>query len=212
MKLMNPSQPIAPTHLYGITPTKPTHLDYSDETQKLILKHKPPIKTLSLVLFVLLVLVPVINQDKELRVKSNRVLCVGGFLETSKFSTAGNNVTMTARLSSDNSAPAAFDNTAPPKPWLIVGLGNPGKKYQSTRHKVGFEMVDAIVEAQDIFMTSVSFKALFGKGWMWSVFTSLWFVSFRTTKESLQNSFKDFVQLLESVLRMQNALVSLSIW
>ncbi|CAO2841475.1 unnamed protein product [Amaranthus hypochondriacus] len=51
-----------------------------------------------------------------------------------------------------------------PKPWLLVGLGNPGKKYNATRHNVGFEMVDAIAEAEGISMNSVSFKALFGKG------------------------------------------------
>ncbi|XP_044476478.1 peptidyl-tRNA hydrolase, chloroplastic-like [Mangifera indica] len=49
-------------------------------------------------------------------------------------------------------------------PWLIVGLGNPGKRYSSTRHNVGFEMVDAIADAEGISMSSVNFRALFGKG------------------------------------------------
>jgi PTH1 family peptidyl-tRNA hydrolase len=53
-----------------------------------------------------------------------------------------------------------------PQPWLIVGLGNPGKLYSRTRHNVGFEMVDVIAEAEGISMGSVQFKALFGKGFI----------------------------------------------
>lgn len=56
-----------------------------------------------------------------------------------------------------------------PKPWLIVGLGNPGKKYSGTRHNVGFEMVDTIADAEGITMTSVSFKSLYGKGYIGNV-------------------------------------------
>ena len=30
--------------------------------------------------------------------------------------------------------------------WLICGLGNPGKKYHNTRHNVGFQFVDEIIQ------------------------------------------------------------------
>ncbi|KAJ4830542.1 hypothetical protein Tsubulata_032102 [Turnera subulata] len=75
--------------------------------------------------------------------------------------------------SPSSSSPAAAaaavesnESMAKPKqyPWLIVGLGNPGKKYHATRHNVGFMMVDAIADAEGIPMSSVSCKALFGKG------------------------------------------------
>ena len=34
--------------------------------------------------------------------------------------------------------------------WLIIGLGNPGKKYQLTKHNVGFQVVDRCAEKNGI--------------------------------------------------------------
>ncbi|PUZ55241.1 hypothetical protein GQ55_5G196600 [Panicum hallii var. hallii] len=62
-----------------------------------------------------------------------------------------------------SSAAGAGDGGAR-KPWLFVGLGNPGKVYQGTRHNVGFEMIDVIAEAEGIPLSSMQFKAMVGKG------------------------------------------------
>ena len=33
---------------------------------------------------------------------------------------------------------------------LIVGLGNPGKEYQNTRHNIGFNFLDSYVEYKNL--------------------------------------------------------------
>lgn len=47
--------------------------------------------------------------------------------------------------------------------WLIAGLGNPGPKYDLTRHNAGFMVVDALAERFGCDMRRVKFKGLYGK-------------------------------------------------
>jgi PTH1 family peptidyl-tRNA hydrolase len=47
---------------------------------------------------------------------------------------------------------------------LIVGLGNPGKKYDRTRHNAGFESVDIFAERFGIDVDRKKFGALYGQG------------------------------------------------
>ncbi len=48
--------------------------------------------------------------------------------------------------------------------FVIVGLGNPEKKYFGTRHNVGFEVIDKISDEYNIGLTETKFKAVYGKG------------------------------------------------
>lgn len=47
---------------------------------------------------------------------------------------------------------------------VIIGLGNPGKKYEKTRHNMGFITVDLLSEAMSIPVNRLRFKALTGEG------------------------------------------------
>jgi len=48
--------------------------------------------------------------------------------------------------------------------YLIVGLGNPGKKYDNTRHNVGFDTIDMLSHRFGIKVAKLKFKALIGEG------------------------------------------------
>ncbi|WP_062051261.1 aminoacyl-tRNA hydrolase [Bacillus sp. JCM 19034] len=47
---------------------------------------------------------------------------------------------------------------------LIVGLGNPGGKYDGTRHNVGFDCIDYCANMLDIELNQLKFKSIFGTG------------------------------------------------
>ena len=48
--------------------------------------------------------------------------------------------------------------------YIIVGLGNPERKYAGTRHNIGFSAITAISDAYGISMDIKKHKAVCGKG------------------------------------------------
>lgn len=48
--------------------------------------------------------------------------------------------------------------------FLIVGLGNPGRKFQANRHNVGFMTVSRLAQVHDIKIHRIQNKALIGDG------------------------------------------------
>ena len=48
--------------------------------------------------------------------------------------------------------------------FIIVGLGNPGKEYQNTRHNIGYDVIDRLAEEEHISVLEKKHKAIIGKG------------------------------------------------
>ena len=47
--------------------------------------------------------------------------------------------------------------------FVIAGLGNPGEKYASTRHNVGFVTIDFLAEKHSVKFNKIKHKALIGE-------------------------------------------------
>ena len=48
--------------------------------------------------------------------------------------------------------------------YIIVGLGNPGKKFEHTRHNAGFDAIDRLADKHGIKIDKLKHKALIGEG------------------------------------------------
>ena len=47
--------------------------------------------------------------------------------------------------------------------WLIVGLGNPGKEYERTRHNAGFRALDVLADKLGCKIDKGKFQGIYGQ-------------------------------------------------
>ncbi|GAX88664.1 aminoacyl-tRNA hydrolase [Effusibacillus lacus] len=47
---------------------------------------------------------------------------------------------------------------------IVIGLGNPGREYETTRHNVGFMVIDKLSDSLGIEVRKSKFQALYGEG------------------------------------------------
>ena len=48
--------------------------------------------------------------------------------------------------------------------YIIAGLGNPTREYEKTRHNVGFDTIDVLVDKMNVSVDERKFKGLYGRG------------------------------------------------
>lgn len=50
--------------------------------------------------------------------------------------------------------------------YIIIGLGNPSRQYQATRHNIGFDVITRLADDYNIKLVEKKHKAICGKGWI----------------------------------------------
>ena len=80
--------------------------------------------------------------------------------------------------------------------FLIAGLGNPGAKYEKTRHNVGFQVVDAIARNENCYLDLAKWDAHYCRVSLWGA--RLFFVkpqSFMNLSGKSVARFADFFKI-----------------
>ena len=49
---------------------------------------------------------------------------------------------------------------------MIVGLGNPGTRYERNRHNIGFQIVDELAKVQSLSFDKIQYKTKIASGWI----------------------------------------------
>ena len=47
--------------------------------------------------------------------------------------------------------------------WIVAGLGNPGRKYQNTRHNAGFLAIELLAQKHNVKINKLKFEGLCGE-------------------------------------------------
>ena len=90
-----------------------------------------------------------------------KIIAAGSYRESALFGVpAGRTVYVMADIFDLFRQISGKEKKKAPVSWLIVGLGNPGEEYRTTRHNAGFIAVDSIAEHCGVHVDRMKFHAL----------------------------------------------------